>query len=250
MRQRKSEWFEFTKEYTHYQERQFVNANRSTVHFCEFLEDRKVINTNSAFNIIDIGAGQGANIFYMSRRFPSCRFVGVDFNPDLIKKGNRFFTKNKVANCVLKVGDLYKLSKTYNHKFDGLVSYQTISWLPDYKVPLENMMALRPKWIALSSLFYEGEVSAEIQIKDYTVPLKTQPYTQRYYNVYSLPLVKELFKRHGFKRFSFAPFEIDIDLSKPKSGGMGTYTEKLASGERIQISGPLMLNWYFILASR
>jgi len=56
-----------------------------------------------------------------------------------------------------------------------------------------------------------------------------------YCNVYAL---KQRFKR----------FDIDIDLPKGSHGGLGTYTELLADGRRLQISGPIMLSWYFILA--
>ncbi len=40
----------------------------------------------------------------------------------------------------------------------------------------------------------------------------------------------------------------DIDIKKPEKAGLGTYTERLENGKRIQISGGLMLPWYFIVA--
>ena len=41
--------------------------------------------------------------------------------------------------------------------------------------------------------------------------------------------------------------EIDIDIKKPKDKNlMGTYTVKTVENKRLQISGPLLMNWYFI----
>ena len=112
------------------------------------------------------------------------------------------------------------------------------------------MAQLKADWIALTSLFYEGNVNCKITIQDYNVSLARKPYKEAFYNIYCLGLVKELFKKCGYSRFDYIPFEIDIDLPKPKTKGMGTYTERLANGKRIQISGPLLMNWYFILARK
>ena len=63
-----------------------------------------------------------------------------------------------------------------------------------------------------------------------------------------LPKIKELFNGLGYKKFDYRPFNIDIDIKKPEKAGLGTYTERLENGKRIQISGGLMLPWYFIVA--
>jgi hypothetical protein len=56
--------------------------------------------------------------------------------------------------------------------------------------------------------------------------------------------------QRGYEDFVFQPFNIDIDLPKPAHDGMGTYTEQLENGQRIQISGPVFMSWYFILARK
>lgn len=44
--------------------------------------------------------------------------------------------------------------------------------------------------------------------------------------------------------------KLGAHLPKPEKAGLGTYTEKLEDGRRIQISGGLMLPWYFIVACK
>src|SRR5262249_47560280 len=101
-----------------------------------------------------------------------------------------------------------------------------------------------------SSLFYDGPISCSIEVQDYTQPLRTQPYKQAFYNIYSIPLVKEALVELGYSQFGFQKFELDVDLNQPENRGMGTYTERLASGARLQISGPLLMSWYFIFSKR
>jgi hypothetical protein len=76
------------------------------------------------------------------------------------------------------------------------------------------------------------------------------PTKQSFYNVYSMPVVRKFLSAEGYSQFQQTPFEIDIDLPKPAHKGRGTFTEKLQNGHRVQISGPLLMPWYFIAAKR
>lgn len=44
----------------------------------------------------------------------------------------------------------------------------------------------------------------------------------------------------GYPDFEYIPYDIDIDLPKPESRDIGTYTVKTTDGHRIQISRGLM----------
>ncbi len=66
----------------------------------------------------------------------------------------------------LEQGDWFHIDSKYIDAFDGIISLQTLSWLPDYRIPLENLCALNPKWIALTSLFYEGKITYYIRLDD------------------------------------------------------------------------------------
>lgn len=226
-----------------YHERQFKTPYRSTVAFSDWLKSLKLLSKNPG-KILDIGSGEGANLSFLAKEFPESEFLGVDINKMLVKKGNQLFKKMGQENCSLEVGDLYALKTKYKNVFDGVISLQTFSWLPEYKTPLKQIFKLNPSWIAMSSLFYEGFVECEIKVKDYTYKKNSQ---EAFYNVYSLRLVESFFKKYGYKKFEYIPFVIDVDIKKNAGGQMGTYTLKTDKG-RIQISGPLLMNWYFIAA--
>jgi hypothetical protein len=248
--QRQTEWLELSDAAMDYHKNQFQNIYRSTISFCDWLEHCKLFESDIDLEIADIGAGAGSNIYYMSERFPKIKFTGFELNPDLVKFGNYFFEKNNKTNCNLINGNLYEFDENTNTTYDGVVSLQTLSWLPEFKNPLKKMANLRPDWIALTSLFYDGEVDIKVEIKDYTKPRKNIPYVEGYYNIYPIPHVKDYFKELGYTHFVYKKFDIDIDIPKPKNKGLGTYTEQLKDGSLIQISAGILMSWYFILASK
>ena len=139
---------------------------------------------------------------------------------------------------------MFSIAPKYSGAFDGIVSLQSLSWLSDYKVPLENLCNLNPQWIALTSLFYEGKITYWIRLDD------EEEDRECYYNVYSLPKVRELFAEHGYNHFDYDVFEIDIDIPRTNTYCMKTYTKKVDGGKRLQFSGALSLPWYFVLASK
>ena len=248
-KQRLDEWI--TTKDDDYADRQFKTPYRSTIKFCDWLEQLGILNPQSKYNILDIGTGKGANLYYMQQRFPNCQYKGLDINNDNVQDGNTFFNDKKISNCKLEYGDLYNLdSEKFANRFEGIVSYQTLSWLPEYEKALTALIKLKPEWISLTSLFYNGLIDAKIEINSFSNPQEKNSFRTISYNIFSLPRIENFFFKKGFRIFKYCPFEIDIDLPKPEHSYMQTYTQQLIDGKRLQISGPLLMNWFFIYAAK
>lgn len=99
-------------------------------------------------------------------------------------------------------------------------------------------------WLFVDVLFTEFDVDVKIELTDYTWP-EDYPNPGNY-NVYSLPHFRRICEARGCKQFVSREFVIDVDLSPPANGGLGTYTRKLEDGTRIQFSGPIFLPWTFV----
>lgn len=140
---------------------------------------------------------EGANVLYMSKRFPSSKILGIDYDKD-------FLALKHIGrdNASIEYGNWFDMDPKYIGKFDGIVSFQTLLVLKDYKNALRALAELEPKWIALTTLFYEGKINF------YTVVDGHERNDEgwgedgkRYYNVYLLPLVKEFLESLGLETF-------------------------------------------------
>lgn len=231
-----------------YHYKQYVKVYRSTERFVEWLEKSGYLKRKVQQNICDMACGGGANIAYMSSIFENVFFTGIDLLDELVIYGNKQLEGKD--NCRLYQGDWYNLDTKWIGKFNGIISFQTLSWLPEYENALSSLAMLNPDWIAISSLFYEGDIEYTIKVKDYYRPYGNKEYGEAYYNIYSLNRIKEYFKQLGYSQFDYVPFDIDLDLPKPESLDLGTYTIKTEDKKRIQVSGALMMPWYFIVASK
>jgi len=227
--------------------KQFLEPKRMTVAFEEFLS--RNCNISSGY-ILDLGCGGGAADVYLSKLHPELKILGIDIVEKAFELFDHFADENTKRCVTLQKGDWYNLDKSLIGKFDGVVSLQSLSWLEDWKSPLEKICDLKPNWLALSSLFYEGKINYQIRLTDYELKGKEVPYQETYYNIYSIPIVRNFLAEHGYKDFVFEPFEIDIDLPKPQSLDAGTYTVKTEEGRRLQISAAMLMPWYFIFASK
>ncbi len=190
--------------------------------------------------VVDVGCGSGAALYYLAGRFPEKEFIGAEVDEHLVAQGNDLLQARGSSARIVQ-SDLFALPDDAPEDLrdcDAVLSLQTLSWMPGLYEPLERMLSLRPKFSAHSSLFYEGPVSCEIRVTEHIVG------ETFFYNVYSLDeLRKFLEQRDG--RLTFEAFEIDLDLPKPDDKRMRTYTVRTEAGKRLQLSGPLLMPWYF-----
>jgi len=249
IKQRLDEW---TMNYNDdFYNRQFITPYQTTIKYCDWLEHLDVLSGKSESNIIDLGTGKGANLYYMQQRFPNCRYLGIDINNDFVKEGNDFFEKIKTNRCTIEYGDIYNLDfKKYADRFEGVISFQTLLGLPEYEIALTEIIKLNTDWISFSSIFYDGLVDCKIELQEFNNPQDKNSYRTAFYNIYSLPRMENFLFEKGYKIFKYCPLVMDIDLPKPPHTHMQSYTQKLDNDKRILISGPLLMNWFFVYAAK
>jgi SAM-dependent methyltransferase len=226
-----------------YHMKQWREPKESTKSFSLYFSNQ----LNDSKNILDIGAGAGAATFYLAERNLSTNFLGIDYSQELINTARSTMQEFNSTNLSFEVGDWFNLEPKFSMgRFDGVVSLQTLSWLPEMRIPMTQIFkVINPNWIGISSLFYEGDISCKIEVFEHAIGKKV------HYNIYSLKNLNRLAHVHGYEIVKFQPFEIGIDIAKPENiDQMGTFTRKITgqSGDlRLQFSGPLLMNWYFVL---
>jgi SAM-dependent methyltransferase len=223
---------------------QFDQPYRSTICFCEFLEQH--LEQMQVDFIVDCGCGSGANLYHMARRWPQAQFLGVDIDQKLISLGKE---RCQGTGVELTEGDLFKIDKQLvsgrpYHRL-GLVSLQTVMML-DWRECFQAFLRMEPDWIAVNSIFYDGPVDFRTNITEYDE--EHQELRNFNYNVCPLPLLEELLSQNDYS-LQAEKFEIDIDLPRPDHKLLGTYTINSEQG-KLQFSGAMFLPWYFVLARK
>jgi len=196
-------------------------------------------------SVLDACCGIGDLLYFLSQLNPNARFVGVDKAEFLIDEAHIHLADN--PNVTFEPGDIYALADQFGQKsFDLSVCKQTLSWLPSYTKPVEELMAVTRRAVFISSLFYDGRIDFETRVREYTTDAGRDGYNA-FYNVYSFPIFKEFCLERGAKDVVGFDFNIGIDLPRPANPDrMGTYTVQLQSGERLQISGALLMPWKIV----
>ncbi len=229
-----------------YHMRQWEKPKESTIHFHKFIGQQ----LTKSLNVADLGCGAGASTHFIAAKNPKCKFLGIDQDPKLIDIAKRAKAyKNNSQNLEFALGDCFDLSRFSEFSFEGVLSMQTLSWLDAWKDPMQEIyLKLNPDWIAISSLFYPGDISAQIKISE---PVRNRITN---YNVISIKEFDNHAKNFGFHVQHYEKFEIPIQIPKPLDEDvMGTYTLRVteeSEEKNIQISGPILMPWYFILVER
>jgi SAM-dependent methyltransferase len=228
-----------------YFQNQITKPKYSTIKFFNFLKKNKCLNAS----ILDCACGNGANLIYLKKKYNySKHLLGIDFNKILVKQSKPYLKNLK--NLKIEKGNILNINKKYKKKFEGIISLQTLSWLNDYEKAVTEMVKLKPKFIATTSLFWEGLIDFNIKLnylKNESFKRPSSGYI--YYNIYSLKNYVNFLKKQGFKKNIIMKFNIPKQIKQKDKTKMGTYTIKNSKG-LIQMSGPLKMNWYFILSKK
>ena len=218
-----------------YHELQWRTPKISTIKFIDFVSN----NIAGGSRILDLGTGAGAALNLIAGRFPNTNFVGVDREMSLIDFAK---DRNQLENCTYQVSDIKNISNNFG-PVDGIISLQTLSWLAGYEETLSNAInAINPNWIAISSLFYNGEIESLSQVTEFNSGRISC------YNTYSIPRLDRWLRGFGWMVATKLAFNLGQEIDKPLDlDTMATYSVRSNQGEEFQISGPLLMNWYFLM---
>lgn len=232
----------------------FVNPKESTKSFFNFLEKNLVLNCFENEIVLDMGAGAGSGTYYFSKNKKSTKFIGVDYNRDLVKWVNDEIWENdpnyKSENLELIYGDWNKPHEIINFispsTIKSVLSIHSLCTQKNFGESMSKLINLDPEYIAINSLFYDGPLDILIHIRDLNNNISDDN-PDADFNIHSLPAGNEFMKKFNYEIFDYESFNININLERPKDKGRGTYTIKTEFSDFTQFSGPVYLPWCFVL---
>jgi len=84
----------------------------------------------SACRVLELGAGDGANLLPLAESCPRSRFVGIDLAATAVDKGRRIAEALGLANVDLRAGDIASLPADLG-EFDYVIAHGVYSWVPE-----------------------------------------------------------------------------------------------------------------------
>lgn len=237
-----------TKNLDHnYFEKQITDPYESTKEFFKFLNKYKPLKNKK---IIDLGCGNGANLIYLKKNYNSQQCWGFDQNSYLINTAKNYTKHKNIKSLNFKRHDIEDLNFKKNKDFlpDGVISIQTLSVINGYEKAIKFAKNLKPNFICVNSLFWKGDIDFKIAAiflkKNNRNTLKISNY-----NIYSIKHYIKFLKKIGYKKVIIKKFKNKKKIYTKDKNLMGSYSVNL-NGSTVTKSGPIILDWYFILASK
>jgi len=226
---------------------QFKKPYNSTIALFDLLKKKKIIN----LSFVDLGCGAGSHLFLLRDKYKNNKkLLGIDYNKNLINFANKKLAGGGGAavDINFSYGNIFNLNNKLKNKFDVALSVQTLSWVKDYKLAIDNMIKLNCKYIVVSSLFFRGLVDFSIKANFLKNKFSKKYLYFKYYNIYSLNNYLEYLKSKGYKSI-VKEFVIKKTLPASNQLLMKTYTLNFKK-KLVQFSGPIRLDWFMIVSKK
>ena len=217
---------------------------QSTIDFYTFTKKLKGFKPNTS--VLDAGAGIGNNTYYFANKEKTIKFYCGDYRKKNVSLGKKIF-KN-IPNLSFHHLDILKKNNKLRNKFDGIISIHTMHCFKELEDPINNLCYLRPRWISLKTLAFNGDMDVLIHIRDYHDKMKDSD-PDGDFNIFSEKKIINLFKKHNYKTFikEYFPKKKIINKSLNRRG---SYTIKTEFNKKSVFSGPVYLPWRLIFAER
>ena len=133
---------------------QFKKIYQSTREFNKFLS--KYLSHSK--KVIDVGSGIGGTLSYYTKKYKNTTFIISDHRKENVENAKKIYQDLKIDQNVIfaKVNVLKKINTKKFNNIDGIISEKTFCTFKSIDKPLKNLIKLKPKWIGINSLFFNG----------------------------------------------------------------------------------------------
>ncbi len=85
-------------------------------------------------NLLEVGCGNGPNLYLLSKKFPEAELTGVDINPWSVENGNEWLKREGLLNIHLSVGKADELEKFLDKSFDIVLTDAVLMYVGPDKI--------------------------------------------------------------------------------------------------------------------
>jgi len=150
--------------------------------------------------VLDVCCSCGHYYHTLKRVNPGVEYIGVDISPTYVRNGQEIFSGNHQVKIV--IGDIFNL-KFADDNFDLVICYNTIQNLPDFKLPLKEVVRVASKYTLIRMLCSEERRLLRETITDEGREETKAHY--EYHNTWSFQDVQKWLCSLGHFRVEFIP---------------------------------------------
>jgi trans-aconitate methyltransferase len=133
--------------------------------------------------VLDIGCGNGKVTAMIASRIPDGFVLGIDASQNMVSFAQENYGAPIQPNLQFEVADARSL--TYSHKFDQIVSFNALHWIPEQDAVLRSIhKALKPEGQALLRFVSAGSRQSIEEVIEEVCQL---PHWQSYFQQHSKP---------------------------------------------------------------
>ena len=221
-------------------------------HFCTIALE-EFLKRNGCFTekteVLDMGSGIGVPIYHYYKMNPNIRFLGIDHREDCVNFGNEEAKKRGASGISLELVNWKALPENYKNRFDGVISTHSLCCMKKVEDGLIPILELNPRWIGINSLFYDGPLDVLTHIRRHNDPEHGDDNPDGDFNIFSMDNAVAICANYDYK-VQFEPFYPPEPIPRREDKDRGTFTMKTEYSDRTQFSGPVLLPWYFLLATK
>ena len=195
--------------------------------------------------LVDFGCGFGSAIQYLSSKYDNIKLFGYDKNKKIMDIA-KIFAKNENLKYVYSNFLKPKKIKIIK-KVSCLFNIHTLCCFKDPEIFIKSASKLKPKFIIIKSLFYDGPMNTYIHTEEINEANKNN--LDGDLNIFSKQMIIDIFKKYNYKLHSYKPFFMKKKIPQKKNIGRGSYT--IFYNKRLNTyTGPIHLPWGFLILVR
>lgn len=194
--------------------------------------------------ILDVGCHTGNLIRHILGIFPGVLCTGVDVFEEVI---DHCRARAELSECTFNTADVRALP--YDREFDVVMASAVLCRFDrgDFEISLRSLAKSLRRGGYFVSFEYYHEWAQHLSI----IERSSRHPEGLSIHMRSIPDVQSSLERAGFSEYSFSPFRIACDLTRPEDGDpLMTYTVRTEDGERLNFRGALYQPWCHLVARK
>ncbi len=190
---------------------------------------KSLLDVHKAYEVTDLGCGNGALLYYLHQQYPHWKLYGYDFTAEYTEtarsfeglKGVQFFHQ-----------DFFRLKRA----FDVVLSTCLLSVFKDIDKPLQKMLDLCRKggWVIGTGLFNPFDIEVRVEFCDNTHP-QTRGQWRTDFNRHSQQSIRNLFA-DKVQSIEFEECPFDVEIAPDPKNPIRVWTIKNKQGRNLLIN--------------